>query len=323
MDKMNQEKLNSADWESLKSLRTIFLSETAGGQKDYWSSSHLLELYHETFAQRIGWKWDAVLKDFSAKVIFNKKESYTVLDYGSGTGIATEKIVEHLGADNISDVWLWDKSRQAMEFSAQNLEKRFPKIPLTKLSEVQVPGGNWILILSHIVNELSKKELIEVLSLAEKADYVFWVEPGTHSTSRRLIEIRKKVLEKMVVLAPCQHQKACGMLSAKNEPHWCHHFASPPQEVFQHSFWGLFSRNLNIDLRSLPVSYLILGKKDTQALATSSEARIIGRPRLYKGNGKFLLCEESGVDDVLLLEKNHRSLFKDYKKDIFSKSIVK
>ena len=71
MDKMNQEKLNSADWESLKSLRTIFLSETAGGQKDYWSSSRLLELYHETFAQRIGWKWDAVLKDFSAKAIFN------------------------------------------------------------------------------------------------------------------------------------------------------------------------------------------------------------------------------------------------------------
>jgi len=48
--------------ELLAELRARFLAGTAGAQ-DYWRSTEELALYDETFAARIGWKIDAVIRD--------------------------------------------------------------------------------------------------------------------------------------------------------------------------------------------------------------------------------------------------------------------
>jgi hypothetical protein len=53
---------------------------------DYWDSVRTLELYDQTFAQRIGWKWDAVL-DYLKRIRWNTNQGTTV-DWGCGTGIA-------------------------------------------------------------------------------------------------------------------------------------------------------------------------------------------------------------------------------------------
>lgn len=315
------EKVNAEDWAELKRLRQTFLSESFSSLGDYWCSSHLLKLYHKSFAQRIGWKWDAVLKELKTKKLLDGPIPGIVIDYGCGTGIASHKVMECLGRDVVSSIYFGDKSPGAVRFSIKEFQKSFPGMSVQSLDLQNLPSEKWILCLSHIINELSDAELKEVVSLIEKSEWVIWVEPGTSSTSRKLIEVRERVREKMDILAPCPHQQRCGMLSSENDRHWCHFFAAPPVEVFQTAFWGQFSRELNIDLRSLPTSYLVFRRKETRPSTTPSDSRVIGRPRLYKGNGKFLICNNSGVREITLLERSHRDLFKEFKKDIFSKMI--
>ncbi len=322
MNRINREEWEQSEWAELKRLRTVFLSEELAHQnKNYWNSSKLLNLYHETFAQRIGWKWDAVLKELIGKNLITENKTFAVLDFGCGTGIAAQKIFEHLGANIISDVWLWDTSKTAVEFAHKKLEQLDPNLKVKQLSQPSVPTGNWILCLSHLINELQLGDLDRLISFIEKADFIIWVEPGTSVSSQRLIMVREKLANKMTIIAPCSHQESCGMLKEANKQHWCHFFALPPKEVFQSAFWNQFSRNLKIDLRSLPVSYLVMGKEPFLAINQVAEARVIGRPRIYKGNGKFLTCKKEGVSETTLLKRNHSQLFKNYKHDIFSQKI--
>ena len=56
---------DTIDWSKLEKLRSLFLEGTGG--VDYWEDASLVELYDWTFAQRIGWKWDAVLSELFAR----------------------------------------------------------------------------------------------------------------------------------------------------------------------------------------------------------------------------------------------------------------
>jgi hypothetical protein len=56
----------SEEIKMLARLRDGFLSGSAGAQ-DYWSADDELSLYERTFAQRIGWKWDAVLSELALR----------------------------------------------------------------------------------------------------------------------------------------------------------------------------------------------------------------------------------------------------------------
>src|SRR5207244_1564733 len=103
--------------------------------------------------------------------------------------------------------------------------------------------------------------------------------------SRRLIAIREELLGPFHVVAPCPHQGRCGLLAPGNERHWCHHFAEPPAEAFQSADWRRFSTELGIDLRSLPVSFLVL---DRAMPKPSPGARQVGRSRRYKGYTTYL-----------------------------------
>jgi hypothetical protein len=48
------------NWATLDRLRETFLRQGSNAG-DYWQSAADLANYDFTFAQRIGWKWDAVL----------------------------------------------------------------------------------------------------------------------------------------------------------------------------------------------------------------------------------------------------------------------
>jgi hypothetical protein len=67
----------------LRVLRERFLNRTAGAE-DYWRTAEDLALYDATFADRIGWKWDAVLRELTLRGWAPR--SRHVLDWGCGTG---------------------------------------------------------------------------------------------------------------------------------------------------------------------------------------------------------------------------------------------
>ncbi len=292
-------------WQIAEQLRDRFLSTEAlrYDNADYWRSLTVLKVYDETFGQRIGWKWNAVIDELLRKAISFPE---IILDWGAGTGIATRRLLTSYSGD-VKEVRLFDRSSLALEFAKGKITSDFPDIAVTTTSEgLSAPEKPFALVISHVLGELTTQASASLIRLAESAQLILWVEPGTPELSLKLISIREKLRDRFSVVAPCPHQNTCGLLGA-NSRDWCHFFASPPQEVFHSSFWREFSQKLKIDLRSLPVSFLVLARIATAKPKTLS--RVIGRPRDYKGVVKALLCEPTGqVEERSFIKSKSKSL---------------
>jgi hypothetical protein len=275
------------DWNALARLREAFLT----GASDYWTSESDLDSYDRTFAQRIGWKWDFVLSEL--KALGWTSPAGTVVDWGCGTGIASRKFLEHFpGAKKL---YLCDRSPLAMEFAAKRAS-----VPVWK--ESVPPRSADVLLISHALTEQP-----EGFSLPCEAQTVIIVEPGTHEASHKLITLREKLRGEFHVVAPCTHWAVCGLIGSR---HWCHHFASVPNEVFRNAEWARFGKVTGIDLRSLPVSFLVLDKRPLPVAGV----RMIGAPRVYKGYAMELVCDESGVRECRLTKRQLPEWFRLWKK---------
>jgi len=135
-----------------------------------------------------------------------------------------------------------------------------------------------------------------------------WVEPGSRRTSRALGEVRSRLARVLDVLAPCTHQAECGALARSDA--WCHFFARPPQDVYTEGNWAELGRELGIDLRSLPYSFLALARRGGVTVERGPAARMLARPRLTRGRAECELCDASGVHAVDYLQRSDKQLFK-------------
>ncbi len=293
-------KLTNDDWQKLAKLRNQFLHDAS---ENYWSTQRDLELYDLVFAARIGWKWNAVLESLTR--IGWKPQSDKIIDWGCGTGIASRKISEWSG---IKEVTLIDQSPLALDFSKQQLDK---KGITSKSQSFEAPFvASSLLLLSHVLSELSEKEMFELALKVATVDEIIWVEPGSRDISRKLSQVRKILLQTgHQVVAPCTHALSCPMLKPEHEQHWCHFFAPPPTEIFQSAFWHEASCKLGIDLRSLPYSYLAFSRYHLPSWKTGDE-RLIAHPRSYKGYGKLFCCGSSGLHERTLQKRDNPELFK-------------
>ena len=297
-----------ADLRTLRELREGFLAGTAGAQ-DYWKSPEHLELYDAYYGERIGWKWDAVLDELRLRGW--RPQSTRVLDWGCGTGVAHRRVLA--AWPQFSALALHDRSPRARFFSAEKARALFPQVAVTW--DVPVVTPETLLLVSHVINELPPRELDQLVALARGAGEVIWVEAGTHADSRRLIEVRERLLADFTPVAPCTHVACCGMLAPENAPHWCHHFARPPSAIFQDAGWAEFAREIGIDLRSVPYSFLVLARNAVQPPGFS---RIIGEPREAKGYARVLSCQAEGVAEFVLQKRDAPELFRAAKKGALS-----
>jgi len=370
------------DWAALDRLRAAFLSGKPGGAS-YWTSRSDLSNYDFTYGQRIGWKWDAVLRELKLRG-WTPPSGHVLLDWGCGSGVAGRRVLEFFGADKFAALRVFDRSSLAMEFASEGARQAFPKLPVEFLpssaarqcrnqsesgersrlpllpprkerggerrafglrvgtlpkqherplspalssvpngGEGVPPGGAAergvpiLLVVSHVLNELDEAGGRALRQAIDGADAVLWVEPGTHADSRALIAMRESLRENSVVIAPCTHQAACGLLAAGNERHWCHNFAAPPAGIMADANWVRFAQRAGIDLRSLPYSFLVLERRGLREPLASAMpegvSRIIGQPRLYKGYAKVFSCQEDGVRDLTLQKRDAPELFKELK----------
>lgn len=298
---------DTLDWAALERLRDGFLSG-AGAAGAYWRSAADLANYDLTFAQRIAWKWDAVLGEL--KLRGWTPPSGEVVDWGCGSGIAGRCVLRELGTGQVSSLRVFDRSPLAMEFAAARAKAVFPG--LTVNSGEPGPGRIGLLLLSHVLNELPPAEREALVQLARRADAVLWVEPGTHADSRALIAMREQLRDAFEVVAPCTHQATCGLLEVCNARHWCHNFASPPAGLMADGNWVRFGQRMGIDLRSLPYSFLVLERTGLRPAETrfAGWSRVIGVPRVYKGFAKVLGCGAEGVRDLTLQKRDAPAVFK-------------
>ena len=284
-----------------KSLQAILDGPAAGG--DYWRSEEELALYDSTFGERIGWKWDAVLGELSARGW--RPESRRLIDWGCGSGIAGRRVLAHWPGQ-FTSLALHDRSPLAVRYAS------------AKAGEVEVSSAidettlrDSLLLVSHVLNELSDAALAQLVALAGRVREIVWVEPGTHAESRRLgAAVREPLIATgLFPVAPCTHSAACGMLNPENARHWCHSFARPPSSAFQDARWHAFAREIGIDLRALPYSFVVM---EHRAERTNSDAsRLIGHPREYKGFLKILSCQTDGVSELTLQKRDAPALWRE------------
>ncbi len=286
----------------LRRLRATFVAfEDHGGEGEpYWEFPEELALYDETFARRIAWKWDAVLEELQLRK--RLPSGRTVVDWGCGTGVATRRFLT-LGAST-ERVFLFDHASAAAEFALARVRAEHPRVEARLGLPEEAPD---VLLVSHVLDELDPETLESLLVLAERSAAVLWVEPGSRRTSRALGAVRERLGQALDVLAPCTHQAACGALA--NVDGWCHFFARAPQDVYTEGHWAELGRELGIDLRSLPYSFLALARRGAFELAGPG-ARMLARPRLTRGRAEFELCDASGVRGVDYLQRSDKALYK-------------
>ncbi|MBI2515286.1 MAG: hypothetical protein HYV95_00065 [Opitutae bacterium] len=378
----------SLDWEVLDRLRETFLTD-AKSAGPYWHTLTDLECYDLTYGERIGWKWDAVLRELrqrgwapplchrepanggcgnpvsriaspsgeagrlamtgsdtdsppptagdrwsaltptrSERIEVNPLHPKSdILDWGCGSGVAGRRVTEFFSAHHFSRLVVHDHSALAMDYAEHTARKQFPGLTVERASVRDLRGDApiGVLVVSHVLNELDDTARAELGELIARAQTVLWVEPGTHEVSRALVGWRQQWRSAFEVVAPCTHQAACGLLAPENARHWCHHFASPPPEIFADSNWVRFGQRAGIDLRALPYSFLVLARKTGEAADGAHRAslqeetdtgasRILGDPRIYKGYAKIFNCSAAGVEELTLQQRVDRALFKSLKR---------
>ena len=285
------------DWGALERLRASFIAGNAGAT-DYWRNENDLVSYDQTFAQRIGWKWDFVLAELKARGW--QPPGGEAVDWGCGTGIATRAVLANFGVTVMDRVALCDRSPLAMKFAAQCVRRLAPDLPVWL--ETAPPPHADLLLISHVLTELSAPQEQQLVAFARAATAVIWVEPGTFDCSRRLIAIREKLRDAQQIIAPCTHRQTCGILAESNAQHWCHFFAPSPPETFTDRHWARFAKETGIDLRSLPVSYLVLDRRPPPELPAGA-VRVIGSARFRKGHALVLGCDATGVQECRLTKR--------------------
>lgn len=298
---------NSVDWDVLERLRDRFLDRAEAGGP-YWNDARDLANYDFTFGRRIAWKWAAVLEPLFRRGW--QPPARRLIDWGCGTGIAARSLLAYAPQGTLNEVVLWDHSPGATTFAADRIAAKYPDVTVqvAEPSVLTPANESFILVVSHVLNELDDDARETLLNLAGQAAAVIWIEPGTHDDSRALIAVRETLRAGFHCLAPCPHNDTCGMLTPENERHWCHHFAQPPTEVFTNAGWGRFSRQLGIDLRRLPYSHFVLDRRPPGELIGTN--RIIGEPRTSSGLMRILRCHATGVQEVELQRRDSPALWK-------------
>ena len=299
---------DTIDWGALERLRAGFIAGQAGAT-DYWRSENDLVSYDQTFAQRIGWKWDYVLAGLKTRGW--QPPGGEAVDWGCGTGIATRAVLVNFGTTALDRVALCDRSPLAMKFAAQRVRRLAPGLPVWL--ETAPPPRPDLLLISHVLTELSLEQEQPLVALARAAKVVIWVEPGTFDCSRRLIAIREQLRAEQHIIAPCTHRQTCGILAESNVQHWCHFFAPSPPEIFQDRHWARFAKETGIDLRSLPVSYLVLDRRPPPE-SPAGAVRVIGSARLRKGHALVLGCDATGVRECRLTKRALPEQFTQFRK---------
>ena len=84
------EAFTAAQLALLARLRARFLDgSNVGGA--YWRDEAELALYDTTFAERIGWKWDAVIGELVTRGW--RPRARNVCDFGCGSGVAGRRML--------------------------------------------------------------------------------------------------------------------------------------------------------------------------------------------------------------------------------------
>lgn len=277
-------------WNDLRELRDLFLADQPL-ERPYWTSLRQMSDYDRTLGERIGWKWDAVIRELKCRNW--TPTARTLTDFGCGTGIAARRMLAAF-PDAFERVVLLDHSSMAVGFARDRIQEMNTGIPVILADSSAALEGT--VLISHVLTELSGTGQTLLSERLRDADAVVWVEPGTERCGKALVQQRESLRKTFTLVAPCPHQDECGLLSPENEAHWCHHFAPAPSSAHQDPFWGHFRRELNLDIGPVAYSFLVA---DKTAAGDEGCSHLIGRPLRAPKFLRVLSCQQEDIAELV------------------------
>ncbi|MBI2712823.1 MAG: hypothetical protein HYX41_08225 [Bdellovibrio sp.] len=164
-------------------------------------------------------------------------------------------------------------------------------------------------LMSFFLNELPtpRKELADLLLDSwkhhlENEGVVILVEPALKQQSRKLLELRRELLEKIQkeklddfkILLPCLGHQNCGALASPED--WCHEDVSwwrPP-------YYKQLDEIVELDRKSLPFSYLVItrskrSRSEILPIPGNSQTHRLVSPAHSEGQDlEFFTCGQDG-----------------------------
>ncbi len=176
----------------------------------------------------------------------------------------------------------------------------FPKlVPNSKskwyrdIKEIE-KAKNQILCMSYSLNELS-----EVPEWMFSYDRLLIMEPSDRATGRKVLELRKKLIEQgYFIWAPCTHQLECPLLK-ESKTDWCH-----TREFWEQPQWfQKIENHLPIKNRTLTYSYLLASRSPAPEVL-SKQARLTGDLLKEKGKSRQLICRSDRREYLAWLKRD-------------------
>jgi SAM-dependent methyltransferase len=293
--------------ERIQRLRSLFLDDERLGQAlpDYWRDAGDLAAYDAVLGARIGWKWDAALAECRDRGL-PRADDAVVLDFGCGSGIAARRFVAAFGA---REVRCHDRSAAARTFAVRRLRAERPEVRAEPIATTTGQSPD-VLLVSHVLGELDAAGHAALRALLATSRTVLLVEPGRPAEARALAALRDELLPSFHVVAPCPHTQRCPTLASERD--WCHFFAAPPPEVFTDGAWVRAARDLGIDLRALPYSFVALSRTP---VAAGPDHRLLGRAEVGKHDARVLACTAHGLEQKTVSKREHAALWRRLRKD--------
>lgn len=318
----------------LSQLFNRYEKEQTEGLAPYWKESsnpsHLRLAYFLYFMpsnlyrvasvwaelQRLGFQW--------------KPSSFQAIEFGAGPasgacGIAAGEKYAPVGLPDLGSWALIEQDKAILELGSSWAEHYFTQLEKSEWSirpfhrKIELSQGFLppkaprfnLWLMSYTLNEFthSAEELSSALikSWSKHLDdegLVILVEPALKLQSRKLLELRKALLEEkefsqsgLQILLPCLGHQACGAL--KNPEDWCH------EEVtwWRPPYFKKIDQMAGLDRKSLPFSYLVIAKSKrprNEILPGISRGKPENRFRLVSPAHKegrdleFFLCGQEG-----------------------------
>ena len=320
----------------VEKLSEMFNRTEGEGLSPYWKASsnpaHLRTAYFLYFMPcnlyrvaavwaelgRLGFKWKA-------------GESLRAIEFGAGpaagaTGVAAGEKFAKTGLHS-SGSWALIEQDKAMlgigsswasrYFSDQGFGGWGPRAfhrkidPTKEFLPRNAPKFN-LWVMSYFLNEFENPPQKIARSLFDSLDrhleeegIVILVEPALKQQSRKLLELRRGLLEEkerrknhwLQILLPCLGHQACGALSDPED--WCHEEVSwwrPP-------YIRAIDSEAKLDRKTLPFSYLVLYRSEKAreeilpflaAIPAKERQRLVSPARAIGKNWEFYVCGQDG-----------------------------
>ena len=159
-------------------------------------------------------------------------------------------------------------------------------------------GPAELVVISYVLGELTDVSGTAAMLWQQSSDTTAFVEPGTPSGYRRVLEARAAVIESGgYTVAPCPHDLPCPLPADD----WCHFAVRLPRSKLHRR-----AKAVELGYEDEKFAYAVLSREPVAKAA----ARIIRQPQVRSGHVHLVTCEPVGIHQRTVSRKQ-RDLYRD------------